>query len=65
MMLDTGCLMPDKRKIIAFKYPVSPPASPALSHELGPNGAARDGGRAETGIQHLIHKGITMFNKFF
>jgi hypothetical protein len=30
-----------------FEYPL---ASPALGHELGPNGAARDGGQVEQGI---------------
>ncbi len=46
-ILDTGCLMLDKIGIITFKDPVSPPASP--------EGEA-DGGQAETGIQHLLHK---------
>jgi hypothetical protein len=51
-MLVAGCW------ILVFKgnYPfliqhqASPPASPALGHELGPNGAARDGGQAVSSI---------------
>jgi hypothetical protein len=53
----------DKKKITPFKYPLSPPASPALGHELGPNGAARDGGQAETGIQHRSQMSKIVINK--
>jgi hypothetical protein len=55
-ILDTGCLMPDKIRIITFKNPVSPPDSP--------EGEA-DGGQAETSIQHLLHKGSTICYQCF
>jgi hypothetical protein len=50
-MLDAG-----QKKIITFKYPVSPPASPE---------GEVDGGQAETGNQHLLLKGITMCYQCF